>query len=514
MIQNIVMNVSIVVSYLFVLHFFFFRRSAEREMSRFRRSLWIGAMYGILGSSLMFFTIPVGYDLFLDLRHVTIVLSAFYGGWVGSFVSASTVSASRVLFFGWSEASAYAAAAMFVVGLGCAAIARFKLSPGIKFQLLNGMSTFFVTLLLLWGVPDKRLFATVAVYVWLTSIAAGIAMYLLSSFLERAYENERRLRKSECELRSAVNLQRTLLDHIPSGLLVEDEKGRIIYVNRELLTMFGEEAHPDALAGVAKSKLFERYREAFFDPGARLRMFELAEGKTPAKGMYVDMADGRTFQLDYAPVFEEGRINAHLWKYQDVTEIKNNEKKLQEANTVLKRLSGIDGLTGIANRRSLDEQLKFEWDACARSGKPLTVLLLDVDDFKRYNDNYGHLNGDACLRRIAETLEACVQKPDDFIARYGGEEFAALLPGTTIEGGAKVAERMRRAVDALRIAHEHSSYGPHVSISVGIGSVVPSGEGSESEVLERADRALYAAKTGGRNRVVAYDAAGQAYVWE
>ncbi|TLS53402.1 diguanylate cyclase [Paenibacillus antri] len=514
MIQNIVMNVSIVVSYLFVLHFFFFRGTADREMTPVRRSLWIGAMYGILGSSLMFFSIPIGNGLLLDLRHVAIVLSAFYGGWIGSLVSASAVSASRVLFFGWTEASVYAAAAMFVIGLGCAAIARFKLSPGIKFQLLNGTATFFVTLLLLWGVPDKRMFATAAAYVWLTSIVAGIAMYLLSSFLERAYENERRLRKSESELRSAANLQRALLDHIPSGLLVEDEEERIIYVNRELLAMFGEEAPPDALTGESKRKLFERHRGAFLEPEARLRMFELSEGGAPAKGMYIDMVDGRIFQLDYAPVFEEGRVAAHLWKYQDVTEIKNNEKKLQEANTVLKRLSGIDGLTGIANRRSLDEHLKFEWDACARSGKPLTVLLLDVDDFKRYNDNYGHLNGDACLRRIAETLEACVQKPDDFIARYGGEEFAALLPDTTIEGGAKVAERMRMAVDALCIAHEHSTYGSRVSISIGIGSLVPSGGGMETDVLERADRALYTAKSRGRNRVVAYDAAGEAYVWE
>ncbi len=515
LIYNVIMNVCIVVSYLIVLHVFFLGRDAGRERSSLRRSASIGAMYGVLGSALMLFSIPVGDNVLLDLRHVTIVLSAFAGGWVGGLVTAAAVSTARILLFGWSAASVVSGAAMLLVAFICAAIAGWRTRPAIRFQVMNGTATLFVTLLLVWGLKDQRDIGSIVAYVWLTSIAAGTAMYHLVSFLDKALRNEQRLRKSETELRSTANMLRTLLDHIPSGLLVEDEEQRIIYVNREFLSMFRLDASPEEMTGKAKLGLFGRSRGAFLDPEAFERMLELTERRIPAKGLYFDMADGRIFQLDYAPIFEEGnRVSGHLWKYQDATDFKNNEKKLQEANTVLKRLSGIDGLTGIANRRSLDEQLQFEWDACLRSRKPLTVLLLDVDDFKRFNDNYGHLGGDACLRRIAETLEACVHKPDDFIARYGGEEFAALLPGTTIEGGAKVAERMREAVRALQIVHEYSNYGPYVSISIGIGTIAPSASGSAKDVLERADRALYAAKSKGRNRVVAYDEAGEAYIWE
>jgi diguanylate cyclase (GGDEF)-like protein/PAS domain S-box-containing protein len=425
------------------------------------------------------------------------------------------VSAARLLFFGWNEASLYSGAAMLLVAVGCAGISGLRTRPFVRFQVMNVSATLFVTLLLLWGLRDEGNFWSVALYVWLTSIAAGTAMYRLVTFLDKAHRNERRLRSSEAELRSAANMLRTLLNHIPSGLLVENEERRIIYVNREFLQMFGVEASPEEMTGKPKRCLFESRRDAFLDPAAFDRMLELSEGRTSAKGLYFGMADGRIFQLDYAPIVEEGgRVSGHLWKFQDVTVMKSNEKKLQEANTVLKRLTGIDGLTGIANRRSLDEQLQFEWEACLRGRKPVTVLLLDVDDFKRYNDSYGHLRGDACLTRIAETLESCVKKPNDFVARYGGEEFAALLPDTTIEGGAKVAERMRHAVRELRMEHERSRHEAFVTISVGIGTVVPSAESSLKDVLEQADRALYAAKSKGRNRVVAYDEAGGAYVWE
>jgi len=513
MIYSLIMNGCIVLSYLFVLHVFFQRRECDR--SPLQGGFRIGATYGVLGGALMLFSIPVTEHVYLDLRHATIVLSAFYGGWIGGFLTAAMVSTARVLFFGWTEASLYSGAAMFLVALGCAALSSLRTRPAVRFQAMNVSATLFVTLLLLWGLRNEGTSWSVAFCVGVTSIAAGTAMYHLITFLDRSHRNDRRLRKSEAELRSTANMLRTLLDHIPSGLLVENEERRIIYVNREFLQMFGERASPEEATGRTKRSLLDRRRDAFLDPGAFERMLDLADRRSPEKGLYFEMADGRIFQLDYAPIFEEdGRVSGHLWKYQDVTDMKSNEKKLQEANTVLKRLTGIDGLTGIANRRSLDEQLQFEWEACLRSRKPVTVLLLDVDDFKRYNDSYGHLRGDACLTRIAETLESCVQKPNDFVARYGGEEFAALLPDTTIEGGAKVAERMRLAVRELRMAHEQSRHGAYVSISIGIGTVVPSADGSVKDVLERADRALYEAKSKGRDRVVAFNDAGESYVWE
>ena len=175
-----------------------------------------------------------------------------------------------------------------------------------------------------------------------------------------------------------------------------------------------------------------------------------------------------------------------------------NHIKLKSYQEFLKRQSNLDGLTGLPNRRAFDELLGQEWRRGARLKSPLSLILLDIDHFKQYNDHYGHLAGDECLRKVGNQL-ASVGRSIDFVGRYGGEEFVCILPHTHSEGAAKVAERLQSAVNELNIKHERSSAADHVTISMGVATVVPDDKVEAESLIGRADDLLYEAKGAGRN---------------
>ena len=178
--------------------------------------------------------------------------------------------------------------------------------------------------------------------------------------------------------------------------------------------------------------------------------------------------------------------------------------ELVAANEKLAALSRSDGLTGLANRRHLDEVLETEWRRAGRLGKPLCMILIDVDHFKRYNDHYGHLAGDDCLRRVASVLTANVQRAGELAARYGGEEFAVVLHDTELRQAAELAETIRRAVCDLALPHAGADLGV-VTISLGLAVVQPDAADAVCALIDLADQALYRAKAAGRNRVVLAD---------
>ncbi len=182
-------------------------------------------------------------------------------------------------------------------------------------------------------------------------------------------------------------------------------------------------------------------------------------------------------------------------------EIAERTAELEEANNRLRDLSKTDGLTGLANRRKFDSFERRVWGQCARDGAPVSVIMLDVDLFRIFNDRLGHQEGDACLRQVAEAIGSCAARPLDIVARYGGEESVAMLGNTKISDALVIAERMRLEVCELSIPHPGS---PHeaVSVSVGVASLVPSADGDPAQLVKTADEALYYAKAGGRNCVV------------
>ncbi|MFO7731043.1 MAG: diguanylate cyclase [Spirochaetia bacterium] len=178
-----------------------------------------------------------------------------------------------------------------------------------------------------------------------------------------------------------------------------------------------------------------------------------------------------------------------------------NHVNMKVKNDLLEELAAMDGLTRIPNRRSFDVTLQKERDRAAREKVPLTLILMDIDYFKAYNDNYGHGKGDTCLESVAKALTACTSRPADIVARYGGEEFAAILPNTDSEGGITKAEEFRKSIEELEIVHEHSEISDHLTISVGVLTRIPETNDSPEELNRRVDEALYRSKKEGRNRV-------------
>ncbi|MEH6394040.1 diguanylate cyclase domain-containing protein [Pseudoalteromonas sp.] len=180
-----------------------------------------------------------------------------------------------------------------------------------------------------------------------------------------------------------------------------------------------------------------------------------------------------------------------------------NQLLIKKKNDLLEMLASIDGLTEIPNRRYLDENLSREWRRSRRAGTPLSVLLMDIDHFKRYNDCYGHRAGDDCLKRVAHALVAACERGTDFVARYGGEEFAAVLPNINQQDAWEFANKLRDAVNALNIPHKASLNADHITISIGIATTEFGQVYAEHTLLEEADLGLYEAKDTGRDKIVA-----------
>ncbi|MBG6221701.1 MULTISPECIES: diguanylate cyclase [unclassified Janthinobacterium] len=199
--------------------------------------------------------------------------------------------------------------------------------------------------------------------------------------------------------------------------------------------------------------------------------------------------------------------NAHisrLQRDQAFRFLRESQKNLADANIELQKLAALDSLTGIANRRRFDETLQFEWQRGQRDKTALSLLFCDIDDFKSYNDHFGHLAGDLGLKKVAAVLTEHLKRPADLAARYGGDEFALILPETEAAGALLIAEACRRHLEGLRIENPASHQGI-VSISIGVATMMPSPNSSVEQLINHADQALYAAKRGGRNSVLSAD---------
>ncbi|HEY9689456.1 MAG TPA: diguanylate cyclase [Coleofasciculaceae cyanobacterium] len=334
----------------------------------------------------------------------------------------------------------------------------------------------------------------------------------------------------------------TFLDALPIGVAVYQADGTLMYVNslgRQLLQPAPDYSH---LANLPLSqRLYQAstnlpYAEA--DLPCRLCLrgetvvtedAELDRGshRIPCEIRSVPIADDNgtlayavvTFQditqrkktakilANYSRSLEtevaartEALIHANQQLQIQITERQRAEQALKVANQELLRLTQLDGLTQVANRRGFDEHLAREWARLMRSGHPLSLLLLDVDCFKAYNDFYGHPSGDECLIKIAQVISGLARRPGDLVARYGGEEFALILPDTPLDGAVAVAAEVRSQVRLQQIPHARSIVAPIVTVSIGVACVIPDPQLTIAKLVSVADQALYSAKQSGRDR--------------
>jgi len=189
----------------------------------------------------------------------------------------------------------------------------------------------------------------------------------------------------------------------------------------------------------------------------------------------------------------------------DVTNLVRRTQELEDRVHRLARESATDALTSLANRRHFDAVLAVEWNRAARTQSPLSLLMIDIDHFKNYNDYYGHLAGDRCLQRVAATLQGCARRAGDFVARFGGEEFVLLLPGVALDEACETAQQCIERMRELPSAHAASPVAAFITLSIGVASFVPDANGNAASIVNAADAAMYRAKSGGRAR---YEVAG------
>ncbi|CAM5216310.1 hypothetical protein UACE39S_04231 [Ureibacillus acetophenoni] len=295
---------------------------------------------------------------------------------------------------------------------------------------------------------------------------------------------------------------RTILNYSSDMITIHDSAGKYLYVSpagKEILEYEDDEIlghdsynfiHPDDLEQIKES------HKRLLQTGYVVTTYRIRKKNNE----YI------WFESSIKYMKEQNEEDSRIFTVsRNITERKRVEQQLKEANTLLQELSTKDGLTGIWNRRSFDEQIQREWKRAERNNHPLSLILLDIDFFKAYNDTYGHQGGDDCLREIANAIQNSLEYESDMAFRYGGEEFGIILPETTEEVAKTVAEKVRSTIENLKIPHAGSEINDFVTISLGTATLIPSKYTTFDYLVEAADKALYQAKQEGKNCVRTYE---------
>ncbi len=330
----------------------------------------------------------------------------------------------------------------------------------------------------------------------LNLLLGTFTLYSISAVLDRHKTRKR-------ELLRAVELHNLVMENSRDIIMLEDIAGNRSYVSAAAQNMVGlkpkellrtknlDLVHPDDLAKAQEVIHLMR-------SGVESATIECRVRKQDGNYMWVEAS----LKLVHDPVMH-APIGI-LYIVRDIQDRKQAEQDLQSAYLALEALAATDSLTQLANRRHFDHVLSTEWRRCQRAKQPLSTLLIDVDFFKAYNDTYGHLKGDNCLKEIAGMTREVATRCSDLVARFGGEEFAVILPNTSYAGAMQVAEEIRSAMEQLRLPHHGSPLG-QVTISIGCATTVPVTGQRATHLLHQADEALYEAKRCGRNQVYGWN---------
>jgi diguanylate cyclase (GGDEF)-like protein/PAS domain S-box-containing protein len=294
------------------------------------------------------------------------------------------------------------------------------------------------------------------------------------------------------------------------GILVVNSEGYVVSYNQRFSELWGisQTAIPETEARgsvlMPDERLLSSVVSRVADPrGFRRRVQELYANPDAIDACEIELVDGRTLgRYSTCVRSDDGRYLGRVWFFRDISEHKAAQGKLEDAYRAVEVLAATDPMTGLANRRLFDQSLSGEWRRALRDHAPLSLLMIDADLFKSFNDTYGHMQGDDCLKMIADAAAEVVRRPGDLVARFGGEEFTVILPNTERDGALAIAEQISSAIRARGIRHQGNPLGI-VTVSVGCATMFPALGWNEVNLIEMADAALYRAKGAGRNRVCA-----------
>lgn len=312
--------------------------------------------------------------------------------------------------------------------------------------------------------------------------------------------------KAEQELAQSQELLSLVLSTMSDGVGLFDTESRLVFCNEQYHRYFPltrDVRVPGAAFSTILRAAAERGEQLDIPPDdVEGWIANVASDLTQGGAQEIRLCDGRTIEVRTRIVEGRGSVSV----VSDITQIRAAEQQLAALASRLQILATTDSLTAVMNRRAFDDELEREFAHSRRTGRPLSLLMIDVDHFKTFNDLYGHPEGDECLKKVASTLAATIKRASDTLARYGGEEFCVLLPETDAEGAFKIAQEMRQAIEARRIPHEGSRVG---FLTISVGAATCSSDASIAscqDLKERADIALYQAKRTGRNKAQSFKA--------
>jgi diguanylate cyclase (GGDEF)-like protein len=464
---------------------------------RLARSIVNGIAMGGSAVLVLQAAIELRPGFYLDLRTVPIALAGVVAGPIAATVAVVIASMQRLLIGGGGTVGGIGLLAL--VGVLSALAYAFRRRRPLTFRFLLGFGA-LLSLISTGGV----FIATASEWeTYLGPVLVPIALLVFMSFVIGGtilMQGSRQL-----ALMEALEKNRALFGHalaeMSDGIAMFDSNKRLVFCNQQYLGFFPRTRE----ARVPGAPLREILRRVV-DSGEQIgrpqsegdAWIEETVALLDAAGEEeVQLFDGRWLSIRTRPAAD----GSCMVVVSDLTRHKKDQRALREMTERLQLLASTDGLTGIGNRRAFDAALAREADVAARTMQPLSLLLVDIDWFKSFNDEYGHLIGDRCLRAIAHTLRAVVNDPSDLVSRFGGEEFVALLPGTDSEGAVRLSEAFARTLHARAIEHAGSPK-RIVTASVGVGTWVPAmGEAALSNLVRDADIALYRAKSSGRDMI-------------
>ncbi|WP_342430039.1 diguanylate cyclase [Neobacillus sp. FSL H8-0543] len=498
MFEDFIFNASLLIASIYIMGQIFKDRPLEHSSSISTKLYW-GLCYGALGIVLMIFSIKINATVIADLRHLAIIIPAAFGGFLPAFITGLIIAVGRLLLLGISETSLIAASGALLIAIACGHFSKFPFNTTLKAFFMNVIGLIITSIILFIIINDPVVLNDILIIQYPISLIGGLLAYHFSVFIANSNESQRQLQLSLIKLKETEERFRLLAEYSSDMITMHGEMGEYKYISpavKEILQFeyqdllgkrIADFIHPDDLKGT--EEMFDvALSEGFADYTYRYRA---------KHGAYVWMES--TFKsVPYQGENSKRIINVS----RNITERKMTEEKLQKANELLNRLSYMDGLTGAGNRRYFDVTLNKEWEKLSSAKSPLTLLMFDIDYFKKFNDTYGHLAGDHCLKAIADAIKNLKSTGTNFkFCRYGGEEFAIILPSTDINEGKNFAGRIQETIHSLEIPHIGSEISNTVTISIGIATIVPNTEINSKKLIQLADMALYASKKNGRNRI-------------
>lgn len=489
MIKDLFLNFSILIFFLFGFHRF---HNILRQRFLNNYEIIFGLIHGLFGMILILFGIHVFENNILDFRQLAILSAVYFGGFRTAIITGIIIVVFRMSFFGINEGSISAFITItlniMISGLLSKYVKNYwlKWMSMIVFLMILSSSFFFFYQNMHYS---YSVFPIMPLYESFILIG-GLFIAVFISFLNRNEEIKISLKESE-------ERYRTLIETSPDGIFVH-LNGIIVLANNKAGSLLGTETSND-LIGL---NIFQ-----LLDSNLQLTSYESFEKFMQSRNTNVQnenrftRLDGREVDLSFSEsniIYES--TEASMIVFRDISEQKNTERQLQQANSLLHQLSISDGLTGIPNRRYFEEIYKLKWEEARTSQKPLSLIMFDIDFFKMFNDSYGHLEGDKCLKVVANTVSKTLGYTSDFCARFGGEEFIGICDTDEL-GAIRISEEIRKSVLDLKIPNINSGVNPFVTISIGVVSVVPNSLIKLEDVIEYADKALYTAKLNGRNQV-------------